>query len=122
CGVVVPSDSPWRTFPERLADAKANSGKITYGTPGAGTTLHITMEQIARQNGIKWVHVPYKGNAEAMTALLGGHIDVVADSTGWAPFVNDGKFRLLVTWGATRTRNWPTVPTLKETGIDIIAN
>ena len=71
------------------------------------------MEQIAKQQGIRLVHVPFKGNAEAVTALLGGHIDAVADSTGWAPQVNYGKFRLLVSWGAVRTRNWPTVPTLR---------
>ena len=121
-GVVVRSDAPWKTFPELLAHAKANPGKLTYGTPGAGTSLHIGMEQIAKQQGIKWVHVPFKGAAESTTALLGGHIDVVADSTGWAPMVNEGKFRLLVTWGATRTKNWPTAPTLQESGIDMVAN
>jgi tripartite-type tricarboxylate transporter receptor subunit TctC len=101
-GVVVRADAPWKTFDELLAYAKANPGKLTYGTPGAGTSLHITMEQIARQRGIKWVHVPYRGNAESNTALLGGHIDVVTDSTGWGQLVNEGKFRLLVTWGASR--------------------
>ena len=119
--VVVRSDAPWKTFPELLAAAKANPSTITYG-PGAGTTLHITMEQIAKQQGVKLVHVPFKGNAETTTALLGGHIDAVADSTGWAPQVNDGKFRLLVSWGATRTKNWPHVPTLKEVGIDMVSN
>jgi len=113
---------PARTPSELVTYAKANPGKITYGTPGAGTSLHITMEQIARQQGIKWVHVPFRGNAEAMTSLLGGHIEVLADSTGWAPQVNEGKFRLLVTWGATRTRNWPNVPTLRDIGIDIVSN
>ena len=63
-GVVVKDDAPWKTFPELLADAKANPGKINYGTPGAGTSLHITMEQIAKRQGIKWTHVPFKGNAE----------------------------------------------------------
>src|SRR6478672_1248691 len=121
-GVVVRDDAPWKTFPDLTADAKANPGKINYGTPGAGTSLHITMEQIARQQGIKWTHVPFKGNAESNTALLGGHIDVVADATGWGELVNAGKFRLLVTWGASRTRNWPDVPTLREVGIDLVSN
>ena len=103
-GVVVRSDAPWKTFPELLAAAKANPSTITYGTPGAGTTLHITMEQIAKQQGVKLVHVPFKGNAETTTALLGGHIDAVADSTGWAPQVNDGKFRLLVSWALRELR------------------
>jgi tripartite-type tricarboxylate transporter receptor subunit TctC len=120
-GVVVRPDSPWKTFAELLADAKANPGKINYGTPGAGTSLHITMEQIAKQQGIKWVHVPFKGNAETMSALLGGHVHAVADSTGWAPLVNSGKMRLLVTWGASRTKSWPDVPTLRENGIDMVS-
>ena len=121
-GVVVRRDAPWKTFSDLLADAKANPGKINYGTPGAGTSLHVTMEQIARRQGIKWTHVPFKGNAESTTALLGGHIAVLADSTGWAQLVNSGELRLLVTWGVGRTKNWPDVPTLQEVGIDIVSN
>ena len=121
-GVVVKADAPWKTFNELLDYAKANPGKINYGTPGAGTSLHITMEQIAKQKGLKWTQVPFKGVAESMNALLGGHIDVVSDSTGWAGSVNAGSARLLVTWGAQRTKNWPDVPILKEVGIDMISN
>jgi tripartite-type tricarboxylate transporter receptor subunit TctC len=91
-GVVVRADAPWKTFQEFLADAKANPGKINYGTPGAGTSLHITMEQIAKRRGITWTHVPFKGNADLMNALLGGHIHAVADSSGWAQLVNAGQF------------------------------
>ena len=121
-GVVVKPDAPWKTFPELLAEAKANPGKINYGSPGPGTSLHITMEQIAKRQGIKWTHVPYKGSAETSTAILGGHVHAVADSSGWAQLVNMGQLRLLVTWGAGRTRNWPAVPTLKEVGIDMVSN
>jgi tripartite-type tricarboxylate transporter receptor subunit TctC len=121
-GIVVKSDSPWKTFQEFVAEAKANPGKIKYGTPGTGTSLHIGMEQIAKHHGIKWTHVPFKGAAETNAALLGGHVHAVADSTGWGALVNSGDFRLLVTWGAERTKNWPNVPTLKETGINLIAN
>lgn len=121
-GVVVRKDAPWKTFNDLLADAKANPGKINYGTPGAGTSLHITMEQIAKQRGIKWTHVPFKGTPETMNAIVGGHIDVVADATGWGPLVNNGDLRLLVTWGANRTKNWPDVPILKEIGIDMVSN
>jgi len=120
-GVVVRRDAPWQTFQELLADAKANPGKVGYGTPGAGTSLHVTMEQVAREQGIRWTHVPFKGNAEGTTALLGGHIAVLADSTGWAPLVNNGEVRLLVTWGAERSKNWPSVPTLRDVGIDIVS-
>ena len=121
-GVVVKSDAPWKTFPELLADAKANPGKINYGSPGPGTSLHITMEQIAKQQGLNWTHVPFKGSAETNNAILGGHVHAVADSSGWAPLVNSGQLRLLVTWGAARTKNWPSVPTLKEVGIDMVSN
>lgn len=120
-GVVVRADAPWKTFPELIAYAKANPGKVTYGTPGAGTSLHISMEQIARMQGVQWTHVPFKGNAETTNAILGGHIDAVADSTGWGPLVNSGKLRLLVTWGANRTKSWPDVPTLREVGIDLVS-
>ena len=121
-GVVVRKDAPWKTFLEMVEFAKANPGKIKYGTPGSGTSLHIGMEQIAKQTGVKWTQVPFKGAAETNAALLGGHVDAVADSTGWGALVNSGDFRLLVTWGATRTKNWPDVPTLSELGIKLVAN
>jgi tripartite-type tricarboxylate transporter receptor subunit TctC len=121
-GVVVKSDSPWKTFPELVAYAKSNPGKVDYGTPGAGTSLHITMEQIAKATGARWTHVPFKGSAETTNALMGGHIHAVADASGWAPLVNSGALRLLVTWGARRTKSWPDVPTLKEVGIDMLSN
>jgi tripartite-type tricarboxylate transporter receptor subunit TctC len=121
-GVVVRSDAPWKTFQEFLAYAKANPGKVNYGTPGAGTTLHITMEQVAKKQGIKWTHVPFKGTSETTGALLGGHIDAVADASGWAPLVNAGQLRLLVIWNAARSKNYPSVPTLRETGVDLVSN
>ena len=121
-GVVVRSDSPWQTWGDLVAYAKANPGKLTYATPGNGTSLHITMETIAQRDGIQWVQVPFKGYADAATALLGGHVMVHADSTGWAEQVNSGKLRLLVTWGAQRTKRWPNTPTLKELGYPIISN
>ena len=61
-GVVVRADSPWKTFNELLDYAKANPDKINYGAPGAGTSLHITMEQIAKQKGIKWTHGAVQGS------------------------------------------------------------
>ncbi len=120
-GVVVRSDAPWKTWQDLVAYAKANPGKLSYGTPGANTSLHVTMEDIAQRDGIQWVQVPYKGNADNMTALLGGHIQASADSTGWGSHVEAGKMRLLVTWGEKRTKRWPDVPTLKELGYDIVS-
>jgi tripartite-type tricarboxylate transporter receptor subunit TctC len=121
-GVVVSKDAPWKTFPEFLAGAKANPGKINYGTTGTFTTPELTMERIARQKGIKWVGIPFKGNSEQINALLGGHIDSIASSTGWAAQVDSGEFRLLVTFGAERTKSWPMVPTLRESGIDMVVD
>jgi tripartite-type tricarboxylate transporter receptor subunit TctC len=118
-GVVVKRDAPWATFEELLADAKRRPGRITYGTSGSGTTPHLTMQQIAEGRGIDWVHVPFKGSVDTTNALLGGYVDAVADGTSWGQLVDAGMFRLLVTWGMHRTAKWPTVPTLRETGIDI---
>jgi len=119
---VVKKDAPWKTWNEFIAYAKANPGKVTYATPGAGTSLHLTMEQIAMKQGIKWTQVPMKGGAETTPAVLGGHVTATADSTGWAPQVDSGDLRLLVTWGNQRTKRWPTVPTLKELGYGIVSN
>lgn len=120
-GVVVRADAPWKTFQELVAYAKANPGKVTFGTPGANTSLHVTMEDIAFRHGLQWTHVPFRGNAENMQALLGGHVNVSADAPGWAPHVDAGTMRLLVTWGPQRTKRWPQVPTLKELGYDIVS-
>jgi tripartite-type tricarboxylate transporter receptor subunit TctC len=120
-GVVVRTESPWKTWAELVAYAKANPGKLSYGTPGAGTSLHVTMEDIAHRYGIQWTHVPFKGNADSMQALLGGHIDASADATGWGAHVDSGRMRLLATWGEKRTKRWPTTPTLKELGYDVVS-
>jgi tripartite-type tricarboxylate transporter receptor subunit TctC len=121
-GVVVRKDAPWKTFDELVAYAKANPGKVTYATPGAGTSLHTTMEMIALKKGFKWTQVPMKGSAETVPAVLGGHVMATADSSSWAPHVDSGDLRLLVTWGVKRTKRWPNVPTLKELGYGIISN
>nr|WP_284701405.1 tripartite tricarboxylate transporter substrate binding protein [Rhodoplanes tepidamans] len=120
-GIVVRADSPFRTFQDLISYAKAHPGKISYGTNGPTSTQHVAMLQIGRRFGIDWLHVPYKGGNESINALLGGHIDAVADVTVWAPQVDAGQLRLLVTFGAARTRRWPSVPTLKESGFDMVA-
>lgn len=120
-GIVVKKDAPWKTFREMIDYAKANPGKIRFGTSGLGTTQHVTMEQIAKREGVKWTHVPFKGSAELNSAALGGHVEAIADSSGWGALVDSGDLRLLVTWGAERSKKWPEVPTLRETGIDLVS-
>ncbi len=108
-----------RNWAEFVAAAKASPGKVTYSTPGVATTNHLTMEQIARRVGITLNHIPYKGSADSLQALLAGHVDAAAETSAWAPFVRDGKMRLIATWGARRMAGFPDVPTLRELGIQL---
>ena len=119
-GIIVRPETPWMTLQEFIAAGKAAPGKITYGTPGTGTSPHLLVEDIEQKTGARFQHVPFKGNAEGMNAFLGGHIDAVSDSSGWGAQVDAGKARLLATFGEQRTKRWPTVPTAKELGIDLV--
>src|SRR5215207_2866938 len=78
------------------------------------------MEQIAAKSGVKLTHVPFKGGAETNVAVLGGHTALQADSSGWKPLVEAGQLRLLMIWTATRSKNWPDAPTLKELGYPFV--
>src|SRR5512140_298816 len=121
-GLVVRADAPWKDLNEFVAYAKANPEKITYGTPGTGTTPHLAVEQFSLAAGIKLTHVPFKGFAEGAQSLLGGHIMAHSDSTGWAPHVDAGKMRLLATYGSKRTKRWPQVPTLLDAGYNTVSD
>jgi tripartite-type tricarboxylate transporter receptor subunit TctC len=119
-GVTTKADGPIKSWADLIAYAKANPGKVTYASPGAGTSLHIGMEQIAAKAGIQLTHVPFKGGAETNAAVLGGHTTLQADSTGWRSLVDSGQLRLLVLWTEKRSKFWPDVPTLKDVGIDFV--
>ena len=121
-GLVVPADSPLRTWTHFVAWAKANPGKLSYGSTGTLTSPHLTMELIAQKLGLQLLHVPYKGSADLMQSILGGNIMAAADSTGFAPQVEAGKLRVLNTWGAERLAKVPDAPTLKELGLDLVQN
>ena len=121
-GLVVPADSPLKTIKDLVTWAKANPEKLTYGSTGTGTSPHLAVEEFAQRAGIKLTHVPFKGNAENMQAILGGHIMAASDSTGWAPHVESGKLRLLATYGSKRTKRWPNVPTLDELGYQTVSD
>jgi tripartite-type tricarboxylate transporter receptor subunit TctC len=118
-GLVVRSDSPIRSWRDYVAHAKAHPGRVTYSTSGIGTTNHIAMEDLAAREGMSLVHVPFRGTTEGVTALLGGQIDSIADSSAWVPQVEAGKFRLLCVWSAQRAARFPEVPTLRELGYDM---
>jgi tripartite-type tricarboxylate transporter receptor subunit TctC len=121
-GLVVPADSPFKNWTQFVGYAKVNPGKLTYGSTGTMTSPHLTMEQAAQKAGLQLTHVPYKGSADLMQALLGGHIMAAADSTGFAPHVESGKLRVLNTWGEKRLDKFPDAPTLKELGLGIVQN
>ena len=119
-GVVVRADSPFKTFQDLLTYARANPGKLSYATPGTGTSLHLAMEEVAAKAGVQFLHIPFKGYADGAIALMGGHVMVQVDSTGWAKQVDAGAQRLLATLGDKRTR-WGA-PTVKELGVDTVSN
>jgi tripartite-type tricarboxylate transporter receptor subunit TctC len=100
--------------------AKANPGKMSYGSTGTGTSPHLLMEEVSAKTGVQFLHVPYKGNADSTQALLGGHVMAQSDSSGWGRFVDAGQFRLLVTFGTRRTKRWPNVPTATDLGFDVV--
>ncbi len=118
-GVVVKADSPFASFQDFMAYAKANPGKLSYGSTGQGTSPHLLMEEVAHKAGVQLLHVPFKGNAPSTQALMGGHVMAQSDATGWGRHVDAGAFRLLVTFGEQRTR-WGA-PTAKELGYDVVS-
>lgn len=120
-GMVVKADSPIKSVKDLVDYAKANPGKFTYGSPGQGTTPHLAVEEFADKAGIKLQHVPFKGFADGMAAMLGGHTMAHSDSTGWSGHVDGGTARLLATYGSRRTKKWSSVPTLNELGFDTIS-
>ena len=119
-GITTKADSPFKTWADVVTFAKANPGKVTYGTPGTGTSLHIGMEMIAAKDGIKLTQVPFKGAAETNAAVLGGHTSLQADSSGWKPLVDGGQLKLLAIWTADRSTVWKDAPTLKELGYPFV--
>ncbi len=116
----VRSDSPWKTWDDLVAYAKANPGKISYGHPGVGTSPHLVSEDLGNRLGMQWVHIPFKGSAEVITALRSGQLQAIATSPPWA-LVRSGEIRPLIMWGPERSPKAPNVPTLKER-YGIIAN
>jgi tripartite-type tricarboxylate transporter receptor subunit TctC len=118
-GLAVKADAPWRTWNEFIAYAKANPGKIRYSTSGVGGAQHLVMERLALKEKIKWTLIPYESGEEAVTALLGNHVEASSQTTTWKKYVDAGRFRLLVFYGEKRMTNYPDVPTLLELGYDI---
>jgi tripartite-type tricarboxylate transporter receptor subunit TctC len=119
-GLVARPDAPYKTLKEMVAYAKANPGKVNYGHTGTGTTPHLAIEEFAAKAGIELQDIPYKGSAEILQAILGGHVPLMSGTTEFVPHVRSGKLNLLATLGSKRNKAFPDVPTVKESGWDTV--
>jgi tripartite-type tricarboxylate transporter receptor subunit TctC len=119
-GIAVPASSPFKSLRDVVAQAKAKPGTISYAHAGVGGATHVGMEQFAQAAGVKFNAIAYKGGSAALQDVLGEQVDMLADSSSWAPHVESGKLRLLATWGEARTPRFKDTPTLKELGYDVV--
>jgi tripartite-type tricarboxylate transporter receptor subunit TctC len=117
-GIVVRADAPWRTLADLVAAGKASSTGLNYGTAGTGSPQHLMVEALNKKAGTGFTHIPMTGTAPAITALLGGHIDFISETSAWMPYVREGKLRPLVVNTPARSHMLPDVPTLGESGFD----
>ncbi len=119
-GVAVAANSRFQTWQDMITFARANPGRVSFATSGIATTNHLTMEDIMARERIEMTHVTFRGAAEAVPAVLGGQIDMIADSSVWAGPVEAGQMRLLSVWTAERVARFPNTPTLRELGYDLV--
>jgi len=118
--LAVRADSPYRTLQDLVADARANPGKLSVGSPGEGTSSHLNLEVLMLQANVKMTHTPFKGWAQSGAALLGGHIDaVVAQPAELQGQVEGKRVRVLAAFQPKRHPVFPDVPTAKEAGYDV---
>jgi tripartite-type tricarboxylate transporter receptor subunit TctC len=116
--MVVHPGVPAKTVKELIALAKANPGKLNFGSSGTGGSNHLAGELFDAMAGVKMVHIPYKGNAGALTDIVGGHLDVVYNGvTSAIALIRGGKLRVLAVTSRQRTAALPEVPTLDELGL-----
>src|SRR4051812_41596196 len=115
-GIVARADGPYKTWQDFVAEARRRPGELTLGNTGANGTPHLTNIELAEREKIDITHVPYRGDAEGTTAVLGGHVDAAAGGTGPNQLVADGKLRYLNFWTPRRVPRWPEMPTLVELG------
>lgn len=118
--ISVAADSPIKSVKELVEYAQKNPGKIDYGTPGRFTGNHVVMTELGTAVNAKFTHIPYKGDAENVGALMGGHIKSSVVSNSVIPFVQSGKVRILATAANERPEAFAEYPTLKELGYPVV--
>lgn len=118
-GLLVSASSPIRSIKDYVESARG--GRMTYASTGTGGAAQVVMEMVKQQGGLNILHIPYKGSGPALTDLLGGQVDsFFAPYTPLMPQINGGKLRLLAISSAKRVPSMPNIPTLKESGIDVV--
>lgn len=116
--ICVRKDSRFQSLKDLIDAARKDPGALKYGSAGVGSILHTTVELMANETKTRYLHVPYRGEAPAITALLQGDIDFIAATSGpISARVRAGEFRALAVTGKTRWRDFPAVPTVEEQGI-----
>jgi tripartite-type tricarboxylate transporter receptor subunit TctC len=117
--LAVRADAPWKTVKDFIDDARQHPGTINYGSSGNYGTMHVPMEILAQDAGIKMTHVPFTGAGPAVVALLGGQIQAVSSGPATVlQHVKGGKLRVLAHWGNGKLESMPEVPSLKQAGYD----
>ncbi|MDC7787868.1 tripartite tricarboxylate transporter substrate binding protein [Rhodoplanes sp. TEM] len=120
--VCTKADKPYRSLADVIAAARERPGKITYGTPGAGSLGHLAMTLLGKEAGVQIVHVPYRGAAPALNDTLAGHVELFVGSIAVAtPQIDAKAVRALAQLGETRAPTLPEVPTARESGFAKIA-
>lgn len=119
-GIGVNSDSPYKTLAELVAASKKPETHLAYGTSGTYSSNHLAMVMLAKNSGAKWTHVPFKGDPEAISSMLGNNTQMTAVANSMVPFVNSGRIRILATFGDKRSAEYPNVPTAKEQGFPVV--
>lgn len=116
--IAVRKDSRFTSLKQLLEEGKAKPGTLTYSSAGVGSILHTTVELLGHQTKTKFQHIPYRGEAPAITALLAGEVDFIAATTGpITPRIKSGEFRALAVTGTSRWPDLPDVPTVQEQGV-----
>jgi tripartite-type tricarboxylate transporter receptor subunit TctC len=117
--LAVKHDAPWKTIQDFLAAAKAAPGKLRIGSPGEGTSSHLSIEELRRRAGVDFTHVPFSGWGESSPALLGGHVEALVAQPGEVkPLVEGKKMRVLMVFQGKRHPAYPDAPSAKEMGWD----
>lgn len=118
--LAVAADSPFKTVKDVVQAAQTDKRGVDYGTPGKFTGNQVTMALLGKAAGVKFTHVPYKGDSEATNALLGGHVQTIVSTNGVLTFMESGKVRALAIAAEQRPPAFANVPTFKEAGFDVI--